>query len=229
MSDEQPRPNPQRRQRTPAEVQALRAAEHTGIPFVTMRPPGEAEVIVMLPREPWRLTIGRSDESDIAIVWDVGVSRAHALLELVGGKWTLVDDGLSSNGTWADGKRVVGRRILLHDDVLCVGDTQIQFHDPGPPGAEATRRDADPMAVPVTPMQHKVLVGLCRPLYEASLQTPAPNQQIAAEVSLSVDAVKRHLKDLFARFGLSDLAQNEKRMRLARVALNRGIVRARDF
>jgi len=229
MSDEQPPRDGQRRQRTPAELQALNAAERTGRPFLTMMAPDVPEEIIMLPRDRWRLAVGRNPESDIAITWDVEVSRAHALLELVGDKWTLVDDGLSSNGTWANGKRVVGRQILRHRNTLCFGKTQLQFYDPGPPVSEATRRDVSPMAVPVTPMQHKVLVALCRPLYDESSETPAPNQAISGEIHLAVDTVKRHLKDLFARFGLSEVPQNEKRMRLARLALSRGIVSPRDF
>ena len=229
MSDEPPPREGQRRQRTPAELKALNAAERSGRPFLTMMPPDGPEDIITLPSDKWRLTIGRNPESDIAIPWDVEVSRAHALLELVGDKWTLVDDGLSSNGTWVGGKRVVGRQTLRHKNTLCFGRTQMLFHDPGPPASEVTRRDVDPMAIPVTPMQHKVLVALCRPLYDDSSQTPAPNQVISDEVHLAVDTVKRHLKEMFARFGLSDVPQNEKRMRLARLALSRGIVTPRDF
>ncbi len=229
MSRDQPPSDGQRGRRTPAELQALNEAQRAGQPFLATRPPDSGEVILMLPRDKWRLTVGRKAESDIAIVWDVEVSRAHALLELVGDKWTLLDDGLSSNGSWVNGKRVVGRQRLHQEDRLCFGNTQMQFYDPGPPGSEVTRRDAKPTSVPVTPTQHKVLVALCRPLNDGSSQLPAPNQQIAGEVHLSVDAVKKHLRELFERFKLTELAQNEKRARLARVALDSGIVTPRDF
>ena len=45
-----------------------------------------------------RLTIGRGDEVDVSIEGDEGVSRLHAELELVGGSWLVVDDGLSTTG-----------------------------------------------------------------------------------------------------------------------------------
>lgn len=215
--------------RTTADVQALIAAERGGQPFLTGREPDGGQVIFLLPRDRWRLTVGRKPESDIAIGWDVEVSRSHALLELVGDQWTLLDDGLSSNGSWVNGKRVIGRQRLRQEDRLCFGNTQMQFYDPGPPGSEVTRRDAKPTSVPVTPTQHKVLVALCRPLNDASSTLPATNKQIADEVFLSVDAVKSQLRLLFERFGLGELAQNEKRVKLAQNAFASGSVTPRDF
>jgi pSer/pThr/pTyr-binding forkhead associated (FHA) protein len=213
---------------TTADVQALIAAERGGQPFLTGRLPDGRQVIFVLPRDRWRLAIGRRPESDVALSWDREVSRAHALLEQVGEQWTLVDDGLSSNGSFVNGRRVVGRRRLRQGDRLCFGNTQLLFRDPGPAESEATRRET-PTAVPLTPTQHKVLVALCRPLNEASSAIPATNRQIAKEVFLSVDAVKAQLRLLFDRFDLTELAQNEKRARLAQAALHAGAVMPHDF
>ncbi|MDX6677953.1 MAG: hypothetical protein QOE31_2005 [Solirubrobacteraceae bacterium] len=215
--------------RTTADVQALIAAERGGQPFLTGRMPEGGQVIFLLPRDRWRLTVGRKPESDIAIGWDVEVSRAHALLEQVGDQWTLVDDGLSSNGSFVNGARVVGRQRLRQGDRLCFGNTQLLFRDPGPPESEATRRDVRSTAMPLTPTQHKVLVALCRPMNAGSSTLPATNKQVADEVFLSVDAVKAQLRLLFERFGLADLAQNEKRARLAQTAFSSGAVAPRDF
>jgi pSer/pThr/pTyr-binding forkhead associated (FHA) protein len=214
--------------RTTADVQALIAAERGGQPFLTGRLPDGRQVIFGLPRDRWRLTVGRRPESDIALGWDVEVSRAHALLEQVGEQWTLVDDGLSSNGSFVNGVRVVGRQRLRQGDRLCFGNTQLLFRDPGPAESEATRRET-PSVVPLTASQHKVLVALCRPLNDASSALPATNRQIAAEVFLSVDAVKAQLRVLFERFGLAELAQNEKRVRLAQAAFAAGAVTPHDF
>jgi pSer/pThr/pTyr-binding forkhead associated (FHA) protein len=165
----------------------------------------------------------------VAIGWDVEVSRAHALLEQVGDQWTLVDDGLSSNGSFVNGQKVAGRQRLRQGDRLCFGNTQLLFRDPGPPESEATRRDARSTATALTPTQRKVLVALCRPLNAGSSTLPATNRQIADEIYLSVDAVKAQLRLLFERFGLAELAQNEKRAQLARAALSSGAVAPRDF
>jgi predicted ArsR family transcriptional regulator len=50
--------------------------------------------------------------------------------------------------------------------------------------------------------QRRVLLALCRPFKDSNtFATPATNQQIAEELYLSVDAVKTHLRALFAKFG----------------------------
>jgi DNA-binding NarL/FixJ family response regulator len=58
---------------------------------------------------------------------------------------------------------------------------------------------------------------------------PATNQAIAKEVFLSVHAVKSHLRALFQKFGIESLQQNQKRARLAALALQSGLVSERDF
>jgi hypothetical protein len=78
--------------------------------------------------------------------------------------------------------------------------------------------------------QRRVLVSLCRPFKEPTgYVTPATNQQIAAELYLSVDAVKTHLRALFAKFGVEDLPQNRKRVRLVELALTGGVVTPREL
>jgi hypothetical protein len=44
-----------------------------------------------------------------------------------------------------------------------------------------------------------------------------------------VDAVKTHLRALFGKFGIEDLPQNQKRVRLVELALKNGIVTPRDL
>jgi hypothetical protein len=81
----------------------------------------------------------------------------------------------------------------------------------------------------VSETQRKVLIALCRPMIESSSTTPATNPQIAAEVYLSVDAAKAHLRILFDRFGVGDLPQNEKRSRLVSIVISSGALAAHDF
>jgi DNA-binding CsgD family transcriptional regulator len=84
-------------------------------------------------------------------------------------------------------------------------------------------------SIPLTEMQRKLLIALCRPIVESSSATPATNPQIAAEVHLSVDAVKAHMRHLFDRFGLGDLPQNEKRHQLVAIVLGSGLLARHDF
>ena len=93
----------------------------------------------------------------------------------------------------------------------------------------STARGPGARAVPLTETQRKLLIALCRPIVESGSATPATNPQIAAEVHLSVDAVKGHMRDLFERFGLGDLPQNEKRMQLAAIVRGSGLLVPHDF
>jgi len=215
---------------TAAQLQALIAAERAGEPFLQVRAPGGAETIATLSPGTWRATVGRHDACDIALEWDPKVSRVHAIVELVGNQWTFVDDGLSRNGSYVAGERILGRHTLKDGDRLAVGDTVLIYHDPAERESESTAREASrPHAMPLSPMQRKILIALCRPVSDSAQATPATNRQIADEVFLSVDAVKAHLRVLFERFGLDTLAQNEKRARLAATALASGVLSPRDF
>ncbi|MGZ6709491.1 MAG: LuxR C-terminal-related transcriptional regulator, partial [Solirubrobacteraceae bacterium] len=73
------------------------------------------------------------------------------------------------------------------------------------------------------------LLALARPYKHDEFATPATNQQIASELFLSVDAVKSHLRALFARFGIEYLPQNQKRSRLVAEALQSGVIATRDL
>jgi DNA-binding NarL/FixJ family response regulator len=68
-----------------------------------------------------------------------------------------------------------------------------------------------------------------RPYGSSDLATPATNSEIAGELYLSVDAVKAHLRTLFALFGLEHLPQNQKRSVLALRALQDGVVSRREL
>ena len=216
---------------TPRELQAQIEAERTGIPFLYWRDGDGEQRILMLPYDRPRVTIGRREQSDVALPFDLEVSRAHAQLEPVGEEWTLVDDGLSRNGSFVNGGRIRGRQRLHDRDRMCFGATHVVFREPiGPEGSDSTARaPGSPKTVPLTETQRKVLIALCRPVFESSSATPATNPQIAAEVYLSVDAVKAQLRVLFDRFGLGELPQNEKRGRLVAIVLRDGVLVAREF
>ena len=215
---------------TAGELKALIEAERAAVPFVHWRDESGAQRIMMLPTER-RVTIGRRPQSDISLPWDPEVSRAHALLEPIDEGWMLIDDGLSRNGSFLNGSRVQGRQRLHNRDRMCFGNTRVTYHEPiDPEGGASTARALDaPSSVPLTPVQRRVLIALCRPRAEGTSATPATNPQIAAEVFLSVDAVKAHLRLLFERFGVGRLAQNEKRQRLVSIVLDQGVLTPRDF
>ena len=168
---------------------------------------------------------------DLSIPWDGEVSGVHAELQVIGGELAIVDDGLSRNGTYLNAERISGRQRLRDGDRIRVGRTVLAYRTPAAETVHETISAMDaPALMELTDSQRRVLIALCRPLRDgAGFASPATNQQIASEVFLSVDTVKTHLRILFAKFELGELAQNEKRSRLAEYVLRFGIVSQRDL
>jgi hypothetical protein len=211
----------------PTEIQAMIAAERRATPFLFLRDGDGTQVIVSLEAE--RLVLGRAPGGDLEIPWDPRVSGVHAYLERRGARWVIQDDGLSRNGTFVEGERLHGQRTLRDGDVIQAGETRLGFRDPEPQPVVATVATPTAPSPEVSDAQRKVLVALCRPLAGGERSTPATNDEIARELVLSLAAVKSHMRALFERFGIEDLPQNEKRVRLAERALAGGVVRASDL
>jgi pSer/pThr/pTyr-binding forkhead associated (FHA) protein len=216
-------------QQSPAELKEVITAERTGHPFVVWRSDDGEQRILLLEPQLGRVTIGRDETDDIPLSGDAEVSRTHALLEQVGRGWMLIDDGLSRNGSFVNGARVVGRRRLRDKDRLVFGNTSLIYRETSGGTTQTASAIDTPSAIPLSPMQRKVLIALCRPVQESASATSATNRQIAEEVYLTVDAVKAHLRVLFERYGLSQLPQNEKRARLVATVLDAGLLAPRDF
>jgi pSer/pThr/pTyr-binding forkhead associated (FHA) protein len=216
---------------TPADLKAVIEAERTGLPFLHWHGADGSQRLRLLDAEGERLTVGRRSESNVPLDWDIEVSRTHAMLERIGGQWTVIDDGLSRNGTFVNGGRVHGRQPLHDRDRMCFGRTHVVFREPPDPelGVSTAQAPSYAAAVSLTETQRKVLIALCRPVNDSTAATPATNRRIADELYLSVDAVKAHLRVLFERFGVGDLPQNEKRARLAAQVLLDDVLKPHDF
>jgi hypothetical protein len=207
------------------------AVQRNDHPFLAMRD-GDG-VLHLVPLDPGatEVTLGRGKGMDLSFPWDAEVSGLHAELRRLGEEWTVADDGLSRNGTFLNGERVVGRQRLRPGDRLLVGQTVIAYCQEAMAAPEPTVASGTLPEVPnLSETQRRILIALCGPYSEGSeFAVPASNQQIAREVFLGIDAVKRHLRALFQKFGLGELPQNQKRARLAELALRLGIVSQRDL
>ena len=211
---------------TPAELASLLDAERAGRAFLAYRD-GTGDLRLQLLDEGETVSIGRGEDNDLALDWDAEVSRTHAQLEPLGGEWVLVDDGLSRNGSFLNGERVIGQRRLSEGDVVRVGSTSIVFRSPGLAPDSTAVADAA-LHVRLTEGERRVLIALCRPLaVPGGSRVPAGNREIADELRLTSDGVKTHIRALFAKLGIEDLPQYRKRTELARRALEAGLVAPR--
>jgi hypothetical protein len=216
---------------SPGELKKLLAAERAGESFLAFRDQDGRLSFFQAGRREETRRLGRRPEMDLSISWDSEVSGLHAELQGFGGEWTIVDDGLSTNGTFVNDQRISGRQRLRDGDRIRLGRTILAYRT----GREATVQETVsagdiPAFGELTDTQRRVLIALCRPYRDGgNFATPATNQQIADELFLGIDAVKMHLRRLFAKFELGEIPQNEKRARLAECTLQFGVISERDL
>ncbi len=211
---------------TGQEQGAVRAADGQGGAYLLLRD-GTGR-LVLHPLAGHAVRIGRAPDNELVIDWDAEVSRAHARLELGGGRWSVVDDGLSRNGTYVGETRIQGRKVLASGDIVRVGRTPLVLRAAVDPLGETLTAADRGDAVQLSPAERRVLEALCQPCLAdpSSPRPPASNPEIAEALVLSVAGVKTHLRALFDKFGIEDLPQNRKRAELARRAITLGIVRS---
>jgi len=214
---------------TTTEVRERLFAERDGRPFVVFRDAEGSQRIVFLEGD--KLLVGRDPASDLCLGWDRLVSGLHARLEREGRYWTLHDDGLSRNGSFVNGERIHGQCVLQDGDALRFGATTLEYRNIASRSQPTTMvaRPEDVVAT-VSPAQKRVLIALCRPYKgRPAFARPATNQEIADGLVLTVEAVKSHLRVLFAKFDLEHLPPNEKRVRLVEHVLRAGLVREHEL
>ena len=105
-----------------------------------------------------QLNIGRDSTNEITIN-DAEISRRHARLTFQGGKYVLEDLG-STNGTFVNGQRLAGPRVLKAGEVVSFGEQivlvfEVTVSDPGAtmvsPRAAAVPSISRPMSPPPPP------------------------------------------------------------------------------
>ena len=124
---------------SPRELKAQIDAEQTGQPFLLWRDGGGAQHILMLSPDRARVTIGRREQSDIALA-GTRRSRAH----------TRCSSRLARSGRWstmAFAKRLVRQRQphprphrLADRETMCFGKTRVVYREPNSATRASRRR-----------------------------------------------------------------------------------------
>ena len=212
------------------ELKAQIEAERVGRPFLVFRDGSDEQAIVTVEPGATELWVGRGDSADVRLGWDEEVSALHAQIEVVRDECTLVDDGLSRNGSYVNGERLRGSRRLRDRDVLRFGKTVAQFRTASADPRQTVSTNEALAAVELSAAQRRVLVALCRPFKDQpAFAAPPSNPEIAEELFLTVEAVKTHLRALFVKFAVDELPQNRKRLALVEQALQRGVIGDADL
>lgn len=169
------------------------------------------------------LSIGRAAANEVTI-GSHRVSRLHAVLERFPSGWSIRDLG-STNGTTVNGLPLRQTRPLHDGDRIDVGPARLLFRSPATePATETVTVDPAPPAPGLTRRERDVLAALCRPLTAAGQAFPEPPsvRELAAALGLSQSAVKKHLTNLYDKFGLIT-NDDRRRPRLAGEAVRRGL------
>ncbi|HNP36512.1 MAG TPA: FHA domain-containing protein [Woeseiaceae bacterium] len=88
---------------------------------------GNGQLLQQVSLEKSRFLIGRSEHNDLCI--DSRFISRHHLLLVQNGASTLMMDLNSSNGTSVNSRRV-SNQVLMHDDIITIGQHRIKFRDP---------------------------------------------------------------------------------------------------
>jgi DNA-binding CsgD family transcriptional regulator len=212
------------------ESNALVEAERAGRPFLVFRDRENRQQLFFFAPDAESASVGRLPSSDLVIDWDAQVSRLHARFERVGDAWVLVDDGLSSNGTFVNDVRVSGRRQLSDGDVVRFGATTALFRSPTVGKSKIGDVDETLVGVELSSTQRRVLEALCRPVAERTgAGGPATDEQVAEELVVSVAEVRGHLRVLYAKLGIAEVPEAEARARLVECASAAGLIAVRDL
>ena len=96
-----------------------------------------------------QISVGRDSTNEI-VINDAEVSRRHARLTFQGGKYVLEDLG-STNGTFVNGQRLAGPRVLKSGEVVSFGEQIVLVFEAVNVDAGATMVSPRAAAVPAAP------------------------------------------------------------------------------
>jgi pSer/pThr/pTyr-binding forkhead associated (FHA) protein len=180
-----------------------------------------------------RYEIGRLPTSEICLQDDRGVSRRHAEIVSMAGRWQLTDLG-SRNGTYVNGELVRATATLVNGTMITCGTTELCFEEPiTNEEAQAPSTEGLIAWPPLSAGDCALLVVFTRPFIRtpesqfAGLRPPK-NREISEELGYTEETIRKRLKELYRKFHLTDLPNDRRRQELAlRARLHRGVLAER--
>jgi adenylate cyclase len=142
-------------------------------------------------------TLGRHPDNTIQVL-DRIVSKNHCHIDVADGRYVLKDLG-SLNGTFINGMRVDGQRVLAAGDEITLGSTKMTFE---PPTASA---DAEPAVDPEAQQPGRVTMaaGAVESHVRAKLAQQAELNFVPERLVLDVPALRRDYEKLRVSFELT--------------------------
>lgn len=214
--------------RDPHEIARLNQAANAGAALLVWRDDaGTLRILQLHGPAHW---IGRSPHASVPITWDRKVSGTHAQLTVAGAACFL-EDADSANGTWVGGQRITSKVRLADGDRIRAGACVMVFRAP----SVAATITSTVVATDVGDLpdfdetDRRILVELCRRFVQDDAPVTVPNKAIAAALSYGEDAIARRLGNMYKRAGLNHLEDGDKRVELARLAVQFGVVSPRDY
>ena len=174
-----------------------------------------------------KVTVGKDVSNDVVIESDTTVSRLHAVLERFSSGWCLRDLG-SRNGTFVNGERIFGERVLRPvRDPGRQDEARLPHRCRGPRFDRDGGSDACAVAHRAgTRCPARRCAGHCS---RGSLFTEAASvRDIAVELVVTEAAVRQHLLRLYAKFDVPEGGER-RRVQLANEAITRGAVTVADL
>jgi hypothetical protein len=167
---------------------AFAEAERSGRPFLVFHDRDGRQQLFLFESDQTTAAVGRLPTSDVVIDWDNQVSRTHARFEHGSEGWVVIDDGLSSNGTFVNEQRVASRLVLRGGDQIRFGGTIATFHAPKPPVPQAPpAAPAPPAAAPPAPAAQAPPPAAQAPPPPAAAQPPPPPPAAQAPVPPAIN------------------------------------------
>ena len=120
------------------------------------------------------MTLGRDVNNDL-VINDSEVSRNHARLTSQSGGY-LIEDLASTNGTFVNGQRLIGPKLLNAGDVVGLGETIVlEYGYVADSGATVIASAPMPMARPAEPVTAAPAMPMPEPMPSAPMMSePAP-------------------------------------------------------